>query len=137
MRSLRAGLAAGLFALALGCAGGPATGDVSGTITVDGQVPADGSSINFIPTDGKAPTAGATLDKGKYTAKVPVGTSKVQIWVPRPVGGAPKPKAKDGYQTEGQIVEESLLEKYNEKTELTFEVKPGRQEKNWEVSAKK
>jgi hypothetical protein len=34
------------------------------------------------------------------------------------------------------MFEESLPEKYNEKTELTFEIRPGRNEKNWDLSTK-
>jgi hypothetical protein len=126
----RAGWAAALLtalALAAGCDNGPATGEVTGTVTVDGQTPAAGSSIRFVPADGKSPTAGATIEGGTYTAKVPVGTAKVEIRVPRV-----KEKFK-GDGPGGDRIEESLPAKYNEKTELTFEVKPGKNEKNWEV----
>jgi hypothetical protein len=121
--------AALLIALALvtGCDSGPATGEVTGTVTVDGQTPAEGSSISFVPTDGKSPTAGATIEGGKYTAKVPVGTAKVEIRIPR---------IKEKYKGDGpggDRIEESLPAKYHEKTELTLEVKRGRNEKNWEV----
>lgn len=124
-----------LAALA-GCAGGDKMGTVTGTVTVDGQQPAEGSSITFIPTDGKARSAGALLDKGKYTAKVPTGTAKVEIRVPRPArGGKGKPADGPGGPG-GDIIEESLPAKYNDATELTLEVKPGTNEKNWELSTK-
>src|SRR5690348_10411374 len=86
------GLLAALAALA-GCGGDSQTGEVTGTVTVDGQTPPPGSSITFVPTDGKSPTAGASIENGRYAARVPVGTAKVQIRVPRP---AKAPKAGAG-----------------------------------------
>lgn len=131
-----AGLLVALLALA-GCDSGPKTGEVTGTVTVDGQVPADGSSITFIPADGKSPSAGATLEGGKYKVQVPVGQAKVEIRVPRPLKN-PKTKPVEGPGPGGPAnIEESLPVKYNDKTELTFDVKSGAQEKNWEASAKK
>jgi hypothetical protein len=139
-RSL-AGAAGVLAALltAAGC-GEPGAGEVTGTVTVDGQVPPDGSSITFVPTDGKSPTAGASIESGKYTTKVPVGAAKVQIRVPKFAAGKPKaakggpgPGGPDGGQT---VVGDALPDKFNNKTELTYDVKPGRQEKNWELSTK-
>lgn len=118
-----------------GCDSGPKMGDVTGTVTVDGQVPAEGSSITFIPTDGKTPAAGATLEKGKYSTKVPVGNCKVEIRAPRPL-------ARAKVRTEGPgpggpaDIEESLPAKFNDATELTFEVKPGTNEKNWDLQTK-
>jgi hypothetical protein len=130
------GLLAALVALA-GCEGGPEVGEVTGTVTVDGQTPPPGSSITFVPTDGKSPTAGASIEGGRYAAKVPVGAARVEIRVPRPAG---KPRAgaggPDGPGPGGDIIEESLPPRYNEKTELTFDVKPGRNEKNWDLKTK-
>jgi hypothetical protein len=132
------GRAAGLLAaliLVAGCGDGPATGEVSGTVKVDGQVPAAGSSITFIPADGKSPTAGAVLgEDGRYQVEVPIGTARVEIRVPRPMGKR-APKAA-GPGAEGGLIEESLPARYNDKSELTFEVKAGRNPKDWDVSAK-
>jgi hypothetical protein len=128
--------AAGLLAAALtaGCDSGPKTGEVTGKITVDGQVPMNGSSIRFVPTDGKSASAGDTLKDGKYTVKVAAGPCRVEIRVPELVGKNRKPE--DG-PASGDVVRESLPEKYHEKTELTFDVQPGTQQKDWEVSRKK
>lgn len=125
------GLLAALVALA-GCQDGPATGEVAGVVKVNGEIPPPGSSITFIPADGKSPSAGATLQDGRYTAQVPVGLSKVEIRVPRPIkkGG----KIDEGPGPGGDYIEESLPEKYNDKTELTLDVKRGKNEKNWELS---
>ncbi|HET6572783.1 MAG TPA: hypothetical protein VFG68_04210 [Fimbriiglobus sp.] len=122
------------LATAAGCGGNATTGEVTGTVTVDGQTPPSGSSISFVPADGKSPTAGCLIEDGKYSTRVPVGTAKVEIRVPRVLG---KPRAaKNGPGAEGQLVEESLPEKYNARTELTFDVKPGTNEKNWDLKTK-
>ena len=81
--------------LVIGCDSGPATGNVSGTVTVDGAVPMAGSSISFIPANGNAPSSGATLENGKYSVKVPVGAMKVAIYAPRPVAKQKTP-AREG-----------------------------------------
>jgi hypothetical protein len=128
-----AACALALFTLAAGCDDGPAMAEVTGTVTVDGQVPADGSSINFIPTDGKGPSAGALIQNGKYSAQVPVGLAKVEIRVPKPAKKAVKVEGPGG---EGGNVEELLPARYNDQTELTFEVKRGKNEKNWELTAR-
>jgi hypothetical protein len=126
--------AAALAVLTLvGCGDdGPATGEVTGTVKVNGQVPAAGSSINFIPADGKSPTAGALIEDGKYAVRVAVGTAKVEIRVPRPVA---KPGRKsEGPGPGGDVIEESLPPRYNDETELTFEVKKGKNEKDWDLT---
>jgi hypothetical protein len=134
----RAGWAAGLLtalALAAGC-GGPATGEVTGTVTVDGKTPPEGSSITLIPTDGKSRTVGdQNFIDGKYTVRdVPVGTYKVEIRVPRPVT---RPKAaKEGPGAEGDQIEESLPDKYNNQSELRLDVHSGKNEKDWPLKTK-
>jgi hypothetical protein len=134
----RAGWVVGLFAalaVTAGCGDtGPATADVSGTVTVDGKPPPAGSSISFVPVDGKAGTSGCLIENGRYSTRVAVGTAKVEIRAPRAIGTPRKPE--DGPGGEGQIVEESLPEKYNANSELKFDVKPGRNEKNWDLKTK-
>jgi hypothetical protein len=123
-----------------GCETGPATGDVSGTVKVDGQTPAEGSSITFMPADGQSPTAGATIVQGRYTAKVPVGKVKVEIRVPRPAAAPSDATAGPGGGGPGAggggWIEESLPARYNDATELTIDVKPGKNAKDWELSTK-
>lgn len=127
-----AALVAALLALA-GCAGAD-TGEVTGTVTVDGQTPADGSSITFLPT-GKTAGGGGPIQGGKYAVTLPVGSYKVEIRVPRPIARGAKAAPTDGPGPGGPAdIEESLPAKYNDKTELTFDVKPGRNpDKNWEL----
>jgi len=130
----RASLLAAAFGL-VGCEASK-TGEVTGTVTVDGQVPARGSSITFFPVDGKSQTAGGVLTDGKYTATVPIGTAKVEIRAPKPATRKVERGGKEGYETSPEFIEESLPAKYNDKTELTYEVTAGRQEKNWELKTK-
>jgi len=136
-----AALALGLAVL-VGCSSEPPAGDVTGIVSVDGGVPAEGSSINFIPTDGKTATAGALIEKGKYAVRLPVGMAKVEIRIPRPQGkGKGRPAAAQegpgSGPSAGGIIEESLGDEYNDKSTLKLEVKSGAQEKNWDVKAKK
>jgi hypothetical protein len=104
--------------------------EVTGTVTVDNQPPPEGSSITFIPADGKQ-SPGTMIQGGKYTVRdVPVGVATVEIRVPK-LADPEKEQAKSG---PGRGVEELLPAKYNDQSELRFEVKPGRNEKNWDLS---
>lgn len=127
------------IAFLVGCSTGPQQGEVSGTVTVDGKPPSAGSSITFIPTGGQSPTAGAVIENGKYSAMVPVGMSRVEIRVPRPVRAAANSAPKQGPGAAGPggggIIEESLPAKYNDNSELTFEVKAGQNPKDWSLEA--
>jgi hypothetical protein len=110
-------------------------GEVTGTVKVDGQVPAAGSSITFFPADGQSQSAGTLIDEdGRYRVRVPVGKARVEIRVPRPK--AKRAGKAQGPGAEGGWIEESLPAKYNDHSELTFEVKSGTNKKDWDVSAK-
>jgi hypothetical protein len=135
MRAARA--AAGvllLVGLLAGCGGGPAVGEVSGTVTYDGQTVETGS-IAFHPADGNGPSAGGAITNGKYTvANVPVGTAKVRI-----SGTRVKEKRRMFDAPEAPVVDisdEYLPGKYsNDKTtELRYDVQAGSQTKNFELT---
>ncbi len=121
-----------VYALA-GCAKDD-TAEVWGVVTVDGA-PAEKGSISFFSVDGKSPTTGTEIkDGGKYSAKVPLGNAKVEIRVPKVVGKKklyPTPES-----PEQDVMAESLPAKYNTKSELTYEAKPGRHEQNWDLKSK-
>lgn len=129
-----AGLLFGALASAImGCSENK-TATVSGTVTVDGQ-PAEKGSISFNSVDGKTPPGGGTIENGKYTAtQVPIGPTTVDIRVPKVTG------KKKLYDTPDSPVRETFSEslpaKYNTKSELKFEAKPGSNQKDWELSAK-
>jgi hypothetical protein len=122
------------LALLAGCDGGPATGEVTGTVRIDGQIPPAGSSITFFPSDGKSPTAGAVLDKGKYSVRVAVGNCRVEIRAPK-ASSKSGPKV-DGPGAEGGWIEELLPAKYHDESELTLEVKSGTNQKDWNLSVR-
>jgi hypothetical protein len=126
-------LAVALFVLLAGCSNNRMA-QVTGTVSLDGQ-PIDKGSISFIPADGKGATAGSEIKDGKYNvSKVSPGTMLVQIRYAKVSGtkklyDAPGSKTRDTYT-------EVLPKKYNDDTELRFDVQPGRNEKNWELSLK-
>ena len=109
---------------------------VKGTVTFDGKSIEQGS-INFFPVDGtKAGTAGTTIKNGQYSLTVPIGLMKVQIGGVLKVVG--KKKAYDTPQSkEVPIYEESIPRRYSnqQETELEFDVKPGVNEKNWDLKS--
>jgi hypothetical protein len=126
--------AAAVIAVCLfaGCAE-PTTGVVTGAITVDGA-PAKSGRIAFFPVDGKSPIAGAEIKEGQYTTEVTLGTAKVEIRVPKITG---QKKLYDTPDSPVQpIMEESLPAKYNDTTELTLDVKPGENRKDYDLATK-
>jgi hypothetical protein len=120
-----------LFAVLAGCSGGPKTATVSGVVKVSGKE-AEKGSITFIPADGKGQTAGAAIENGRYTAKVPHGAMRVEVRVPKVVGKKSL-YGKDGPY--GDITEDVLPAKYNDKTELTLDV-TGDVVKDWDLQGK-
>jgi len=136
---MRVFIAAGAFALVVGltagCGQGPATGEVSGTVTYDGKVVEDGS-IAFYPENGKGSATGGAITGGKYSvSKVPVGTAKVRI------SGAKNIKEhKMSYDEKAPpppvTSDELLPPKYSDEkiTELKYDVKSGVQTKDFELA---
>jgi len=136
MHKFRGAVAATAFvaavALTVGCSGDGQYGEVSGTVTYDGK-PIEDGQIKFTSADGKGPTAGDVIKDGKYAAKkVPVGGMRVSI------SGSKVTGKKKVYDTPDSpvvsITAELLPEKYNDKSDLTFEVKSGANAKNWELA---
>jgi hypothetical protein len=120
-----------LLALA-GC--GPRMGQVSGSVTVDGQPPAEEGAITFTPADGKTSVEGGKIINGHYSVRVPPGPKKVSISFSKVVG---KKKLYDAPNSpEMPVTKELLPDRYNEKTELQFDVKAGANEKDWPLSTK-
>jgi hypothetical protein len=71
---------------------------------------------------------------GRYTAQVKPGLCYVQVRVPKEVG------EKKLYDTSDspvrKVTAESLPPKYNDATELQFDVQPGANESNYDLSTK-
>lgn len=110
----------GLLCMALVSGCGDGLAEVSGTVTIDSQPLAEGE-ILFVEADrSKAPAAGKIV-AGKYALRMPPGSKKVLITASRPTG-KPDPVM-------GTPVREAFIAvEFNEKTRLTAEVKPGKQE---------
>jgi len=136
----------GVFLLAItstflltGCQQGAPMGEVSGTVTIDGEAPPTGSSITFMPEDGGKSTAGALINEdGSYKVSVPVGKTKVEIRASREMqrrGPQREGPGAEGPGSSGLIVE-ILPPKYNNRTELTYDVTEGEQVKDWELTVK-
>jgi hypothetical protein len=126
------GVLVALLALA-GCAAN--TGQVSGTVKVDGE-PVETGSILFVPADGKGSTAGGKIEKGQYSVKVPLGSMKVAISAPRVVGKKKLYPTADSREV--TLTKESLPERYSDEkqTELKLEVVAGKNPKDWDLKTK-
>lgn len=121
-----------IVGLTAGCGGGPATGEVSGTVTYDGKVVEHGS-IAFYPEDGKGSATGGAITDGKYSvSKVPVGTAKVRI-----SGAKDMKEHKMSYDAKAPpppvTSSELLPPKYSDdkSTELKYDVQSGVQTKDF------
>lgn len=125
-------LALGGAGLAGGC--GPGVATVSGEVTVGGR-PLEKGVISFVAAEGRAAPATANIENGKYSVTTVPGNKRVQISAPVVVGKRPEHIGKDAPLVE--ITEESLPERYNSQTDLTFEVKAGANTKDWAVERKK
>ena len=113
-----------------GCAD-PNRGIVSGSVTVDGQ-PAETGSIAFFPIDGESPTSGGTIKDGSYRVEATVGEARIEIRVPIAVG---EKKLYDTPDSPLQTVyDESLPSKYNDESELIYEVPAGKSQKDFELT---
>ena len=118
--------------VACGCSRGPAMGTVEGEVTLDGQPLAKGH-LEFTPVDGQTPTAGAIIENGKFTATIPVTKMGVKIHAPKVIKGAYQ--AYPGAPREDDVVE-ALPARYHEKSDITLDVKAGRQEVRYDLKSK-
>ena len=114
-----------------GC--GASTATVSGEVTIDGQ-PLDNGVIAYAPADGPGASATAVVEKGKYRLQTTPGAKWVQISAPIVVGQRKEYNSPNAPSVD--ISEERLPERYNAKTELKFELKPGANVKDWTVESK-
>jgi hypothetical protein len=121
-----------LLALTLGgCGQSMAT--ISGKVTVDGA-PLEKGTIAYVPAEGTGAPATVEVVNGAYQAQMTPGKKLIQISAPKVIG---KRKEYNGPNApEVEISEESLPEKYNSKSELTFDAKGGANTKDWQVESK-
>jgi hypothetical protein len=113
-----------------GCGSGQV--EVEGTVTYDGQ-PLKAGTIAFMPADGKGRKGGGTILDGKYHVLVneglKAGSYLVEIRWAKPTGK--KFKSETGEVLE--VTEEGLPAKYNDKSELKAELKPGKNPVNFDL----
>jgi hypothetical protein len=119
-----------VFAGTAGCSPDSGKGTVTGTVTLDGQ-PLKSGLIRFIPADGRTPTAEATITDGEFSAQVPLGEKRISISAPKVVGKRKAYETPDSPTVD--IVEELLPARYNVASELTLNVKGGRQDAEFKL----
>jgi hypothetical protein len=122
-----------LFAAGLGCSDGPQWGTAEGRVTFDGK-PVERGDVRFVPIDGLTPTSGGQIKDGKYTAKVPVGTMRVEITAPKVIGKRKLFDTKDAAWDE--TTAEMIPVRYNENSDLTLTVESGVNPKDFDLKSK-
>jgi hypothetical protein len=123
-----------LALLAAGCSRqDPNKGEVKGMVMIDGQ-PAASGAVTFTPVDGQSSTSGGKIMDGQYSVQASTGTARVAIRVPKVVGERKLYDTADSPVR--QVLKESLPSQYNDSTTLTFDVKPGLNEHNFELKSK-
>jgi hypothetical protein len=114
-------LSVSLIAGVGGCGGG--VGAVNGTVLVDGEPVANGA-VTLVKTEGGMVREGAVIKGGVFQARVPPGKYKIEVTAQKVVGKR-KQKGFDGKEEEVDLTEEMIPERYNARTELSEEIKPG------------
>jgi hypothetical protein len=132
----------GVFVLTLlvGCGQGDGKHNaISGQVTLDGK-PLEQGSILFTMIDGSNRTAaGGVIEKGRYqltsTNGPGLGSNRVEIHALRKTGRTvPKPFPANHEMIEEQV--EAIPLRFNSQSTLTFEVKPGDNTANFDVTSK-
>jgi hypothetical protein len=125
---------AGLLVLSAGCGGGQPTAEVRGAVTLDGK-PLEAGTLAFFSVKGDVSNASCDIKDGRYAARVPVGLMQVKIYSPKVVGQTPL-YPHDPKSPTRPVSVESVPAKYNEQTTLELDVKPGSNDKDFELQSK-
>jgi hypothetical protein len=115
----------------VGCGEGPATAKVSGEVKVNGTAVEHGV-ISYSPADNTGAPVSAEIRDGRYEIQTTAGPKHVLISVPVVMSRQKQSPAADAPWVERTA--ESLPEKYHSRSELTFEVQPGNNTKDWELN---
>lgn len=124
----------GLVALTVvGCGGDkPTVYPVEGRVTLDGA-PVDRGLIRFAPS-GKAAPVGGEIKAGRYELMAPPGICRVEITWAKVVG------QRKAYDTPDSplvaVTEEAVPARYNARSELTYDVQAGKNERNFELTSR-
>jgi hypothetical protein len=116
--------------LATGCNRGPEQGTVTGRVTLDGRA-VDGGMIRFVPADGATQPGDSPLTAGAYTVTMQTGAKKVEVYWGRPKGSA---VAVDTASQGNETIIETIPRKYNSQTELSYDIAPGEQVKDFPLT---
>jgi hypothetical protein len=127
-------LALACLTLAAGCGGedGPNLGEVTGTVTLDGQ-PLVGATIDFRPIDPELSSYdGQTDEKGRYVLHATADRQGAEfgeytVHVTMPKYAADDPRAANAVK---------IPAKYNTRTELKAEIKDGENEFDFELTSR-
>jgi hypothetical protein len=110
-----------------GCGtGGPALGQVEGTVTLDG-VPLPGARVIFSPVDGGRSSMGVTDGSGHYELEFAAGSKGAMVGKHRVTISTFEAGEKDDSGQLVGFVPERVPAKYNTNTTLEVEVKRGHQ----------
>jgi hypothetical protein len=117
-----------------GCGDGPATATVTGEVRVNGAA-VDKGVIAYSPADSTGAPVTAEIKNGRYEIHTTAGPKHVRISVPVVTG-----KQKQSLSADATWVDrtaESLPDKYHSRSELTFDVLPGSNTKDWDLNVKR
>jgi hypothetical protein len=117
-----------LCGLVCGCGSRRAT--VSGEVTVNGQ-PLEHGVIEYVPADGNGPPGRDAIRNGRYEVRTAPGNKWVRISAPVVLGKRSEWNGPNAPLVE--VLGESLPARYQVQTELTFEVQPGSNTKDWKL----
>ncbi|MCC9606800.1 hypothetical protein LOC68_16045 [Blastopirellula sp. JC732] len=117
-----------------GCGGDDGYAMVEGTVTLDGQ-PIENGVISLVPLDGETPTAGERIENGVYKMRAPLGTKRVEISASKVVGQRAA-YAGEADSPQMDITKSIVPARYNMKSELTLDVAPGINKKDFDLKSK-
>ena len=127
-----------VLSLQSGCGGGGADrGAVNGTVKLDGKLLEEGS-ILFTPVEGtRGSVSGGKIVNGRYELSTKtgptVGRNRVEIRAMRKTGKmVPKALGRPGEVVPERV--EAIPPRFNSKSELTVEIKPGGNTADFDVS---
>lgn len=117
-----------------GCGGDSSMATIEGKVTLDGA-PLDNGAISFVPADGETASAGVRIENGAYKATVPIGAKRIEITATKVVGQRAA-YAGQADSPQMDITKSIVPDRYNTKSELTLEVKPGVNDGSFDLKSK-
>ncbi len=130
-RPIFVGLSLSFFVF--GCSQTPTDAVVVGEVLID-NAPLTKGTVRFIPTDGKLRPADAQIVDGKFESRVSPGECRVEISAPKVTGKRKMYDTPDSPEVDE--ISELLPARFNTQSTLTMTVRPGRQEKRFDVQIK-